>query len=168
MDEDKTLIEINSYKEADNIASETIFKPKKFSKLKSILLSLVIIVILAAIGASYAYFTPTSFVIVKANAEINLKVNRWDKIIDVSSLNTNGGNILGSMKLKYKNINDGLILILSTMEQNNYINALSPDKKDQKISIFISGENINTSTFSNIVRNRKFDLEINQNGTIAN
>lgn len=160
MDEDKTLITISSYKDTENI-----IKPKMFSKLRSILLSLVIIIILGSIGAYYAYFTPTTFVIVKANAEINLKVNRWNKIVDVSSLNKNGDNILASMKLKYKDINEGLILILSTTEKNNYINALSPDKEDQKISIFISGKNIDTSTFSSIVRDRKFDLQINQNGT---
>jgi hypothetical protein len=107
-------------------------------------------------------------VIVDVNASINLKVNRWNKIIGVSSLDGNGNTILIASKLKYTNINQGLILILSTAEQNNYLNALSTDKNKQKVSVFISGDNINTSTFSNIALDRKFNLEINENGTSPN
>lgn len=165
MDKNKRLITIDSYKATGTRESETVFRPKKFAKLKSVLLFLIIIIILGATIFLYAYFTPTAFVIVDANASINLKVNRWNKIIDVSSLNENGNTVLSSAKLKYKNINDGLILILSTAEQNNYIDALSTDNEKQKISVFISGDNINTSSFSNIARNRKFDLQINQNGS---
>ncbi|WP_026882480.1 anti-sigma-I factor RsgI family protein [Clostridium akagii] len=168
MDENKRVITINSYEDSSSSEPDLLPKQKKFTKLKSILLFLIIIIILGAIVSIYAYFTPTSFVIIDANASINLKVNRWNKIIDISSLDGNGNNIITTSKLKYKNINEGLVLILSTAEQNNYINVLSPDEKMKKISVFISGHNINTSYFSSIALDRKFDLDINQNGSSSN
>lgn len=168
MDEDKRLITIDSYKPTDNSQSETVSKPKKFSKIKSILLFIIIIIILSAITILYVYFTPTTYVIIDVNASINLKVNRWNKIIDVSSLDINGTKLMMGTKLKYKNINDGLILILSTAEENNYITPLSTDKIDNELSIFISGNNIDTSSFSNIARDRKFDFQINENGSSSN
>jgi hypothetical protein len=153
-------ISIDSYRTGNN----NNFHKKTFSKLKSILLSILIIISLAIISILHVFFTPTSFVVIDANASINLKVNRWNKIIDASSLSTNGGNILSVSKLKYKDINDGLTLILSTAEEYNYVNSVSNNEQNKQISIFISGNNVDISKFSNLVKSRKLDLQLNENG----
>lgn len=166
MDKDKKLISMDLYKaDTMNDPKNTTSPKKRFSRLKSVLLSILIIIFLATVGMLYVFFTPTSFIVIDVGASINLKVNRWNKIIDVSSLNTKGETILSISKVKYKNIEDGLTLILSNAEEENYINALSSNEQKKQVSVFISGNHLDLSSFSNVAQSRKLDLQLNQSGT---
>lgn len=159
MDENKRLISIDSY-----VNKSTEGAPSKKSRFKSILTYILIIIVLVIVAFSYSFFTSTSFIIIDTNASINLKVNRWNKVIDASALDNNGSNILNSAKVKYKNVNDALTLILSTAEEENYVNSLSKDNTKKQVSVFVSGNDVSLNSFSSIAKARNFNLAVNENG----
>ncbi|MDD3223746.1 MAG: hypothetical protein PHX70_03395 [Clostridium sp.] len=166
MSNNKQLIPIDSYKKSKNIDSnlKKNHAPKKFRKIKTILIYIILTFILFTVGFSYVYFTPTSFVIVDVNTSINISTNRWNKIISASSLNYKGQKILNEINIKYKNIDDGLTLILSDAESNNYINSTSKKDSAKEISVLISGNSLELPVFTKTVKNRNFYLQINNNG----
>lgn len=161
MSNDKHLIPIDSYKKSKNIKSNS---KKKFTKLKAVFIYIVLTFILLTVGFSYIYFTPTSFVIIDVNTSINITTNRWDKIISASSLDYKGKKILKETNIKYKNIDDGLTLILSNAESNNYINSTSKKDSAKEISLLISGSSLDLPNFTRTIKNRNFYLQLNNNG----
>src|ERR1700674_395384 len=52
------------------------------------------IVFLSGGGAAYAYYTPVATIQVSINPSIELKINRFDRIIQSSPINTDGVTLL--------------------------------------------------------------------------
>lgn len=136
----------------------------KNNKLRGPLITLSILVILILIAAYYIYSYSSSLVIIDVGTSINLKVNKWNRIVDASSVTSNGNNILNSKNIKNKNINDALIIILSKAEANNYVNPLDKDELKHRLAVFISGDTLDISKFSDEVKSKKLKLKINENG----
>lgn len=102
-------------------------------------------------GVAYAYYTPTSSITL--NNALKLKLNRWNKIIKALPLNEDGENLLASLDIKNKNINDGLNLI---MEE-------SKSATDQ-ISLEItspSDDSVDLSKFENTLKEKDLNVQIN-------
>lgn len=72
--------------------------------------------------ATYAYYTPTSSVVVDINPSIELKLNRWNRIIKALPLNSDGEKVLSSLNIKHKSVNDGLDSIVEEAKKDNFIN----------------------------------------------
>ncbi|AJA46255.1 hypothetical protein CPAST_c01550 [Clostridium pasteurianum DSM 525 = ATCC 6013] len=156
---DSQTINLEEFKTQKNASSN------KFIKIKRPMAVLSILIIFTIIITYYIYSYTTSLVIVNAGISINLKVNRWNKVIDVSSTNSSGDAIISHNNIKHKNINDALLIILGKAEANNYVNPVDDtNESKKKISILISGNSLDISNFSNIVKEKKFDLTINENG----
>lgn len=136
----------------------------KINKLKGSLITLSILVVLILMIACYLYSYSSSLVIIDVGTSINLKVNKWNRVVNVSSLTSSGNNILHSKNIKNKNINDALIIILSKAEANNYINPLDKNELKHRIDVFISGDTLDLTKFSNEVKSKKLKLKINENG----
>lgn len=137
----------------------------KSTKLRGSLLTISILVILVLMVTYYLYSYSSSLVIINVGTSINLKVNKWSRVVDVSSITSDGNNIVNSKNVKNKNINDALIIILSNAEANNYINPLDKNELKQRIAVFISGDTLDLSKFSDEVKSKKLNLKINENGT---
>ncbi|MFU0825748.1 anti-sigma factor domain-containing protein [Clostridium sp.] len=104
-------------------------------------------------GAAYAYYTPTASVTL--NTDLELKLNRWNKIIKALPLNENGKELLSSMDLENRNVNDGLCLIIEKSEPN--VSKISLDitsKKDKPVDL---------SSFKDSSKEKKLDVQINYN-----
>ncbi|QGU93865.1 anti-sigma factor domain-containing protein [Clostridium bovifaecis] len=86
-----------------------------------------LLVFISTGGIAYAYYTPTASVTL--NTSLELKLNRWNKIIKTAPLNKEGENLLNSLNVKNKNINDGLNLLVEKYEN-----------KEEKISLDITSE----------------------------
>jgi hypothetical protein len=138
---------------------------KKSTKLKEPLIILSIVIILILISTYYVYSYPSSLVILDVNTSITLKVNKWNRVIDVSSISTEGNNILNNEYIKNKNINDTLITILNKAEASNYINPLDKNNLKHKVTVYISGDTIDITRFTNEIKSKKLNLLVNENGT---
>lgn len=102
-------------------------------------------------GIAYAYYTPTASVTL--DKALELKVNRWDKIIETKSLNEEGEKLLKSSKIKNKNINDGLNIIMEESKKNNV--KVSMD-------VTVDGDKtLDLPNFKSLSEKKDTDLEVN-------
>lgn len=141
------------------------------SQSKSIKLILVIVflAIVFVLGKNiYTYFTPSSSVIINLSPTIQIKLNKWDKIIDIKSQNSSGRKILESINLKNKSINNGLQMIFDKAKEINIINKKYIDR-GKSITIFVSIKDSSTSypdlsTFKKYTEARNISCNINYDG----
>lgn len=94
----------------------------------------------------YIYSTPVATVLVNINPSIQLKTNRYSRIISFTALNNDGNKVLKGIKLKNKTLDDGLYLIIKQSQKDNFINDKYMDN-GKKIMVDITSMN-----------NRHFDL----------
>jgi hypothetical protein len=95
-------------------------KETPFFKYASAAASLLLVLLSGT--ASYAYYTPTASVVVDINPSIELKVNRWDRILKTVPLNSDGEKVLSSLDIKNKALSDGLDMIVEEAKKDNFIN----------------------------------------------
>lgn len=131
----------------------------KFSLNKFVAAAACLILSLSICGGAYAYYTPVASVLVKINPSLELKINRWNKILSATSLNSEGKHILDSIKIKNKSINDGLNIILDQAEKQNFINK----EKNSTISLCINSNkdiDLKIAELKSTVKNKNFNLQI--------
>lgn len=117
-------------------------------------------------GTAYAYYTPTSSVIVEINPSIMLKLNMFNRIIGSSPLNADGETVLKEIKIKNKPINDGLKTIVDEAKKDNFIND-NYVKSDKAVTLFVdtkSKNDINLESFQKFMGESGVNLRINSNG----
>lgn len=158
----------------ENNTSKTIYLEKfndknkarlsKYNKIKKLKMILPIIVLFTALIIYYIYSYSSSLMIVDIGPSISLKINKWDRVVDASSVDSLGNTILNENNIKNKNINDALMILLGKAEANNYIDPLDKSGLKNNISIFISGDSLNISKFYNKVKTKQLNLNINDNG----
>jgi hypothetical protein len=127
------------------IYSGEIAKETPFYKYTAAAASLLFVLLSGTV--SYAYYTPTSSVVVDINPSIELKVNRWDRILKTTALNKDGEKVLASLNIKNKVLSDGLDLIVEEAKRDNFINE----------SYIQSGKAI-TVSFENTKSDKKPDI----------
>lgn len=88
-------------------------------------------------GAAYAYYTPTTSVVVDINPSLELKLNRWNKIIKTIPLNETGAQLASSIDIKNKDIDTGLTIILDEAEKEHFINE-DNTKEEQHFSLNVT------------------------------
>ena len=114
----------------------------------------------------YAYYTPTSSIVININPSIELKANRWDRIIKYSALNKDGETILKSISIRNKPLNQGLNLIVEQSKKENFIDE--DYVKDGKIiRLQVSGKgnkSLDLSRFQENVIKSNLNLDVNDNG----
>lgn len=86
-------------------------------------------------STAYAYYTPVASIVVDINPSLELKVNKWNRIIKAAALNEDGQKMLDSLSIKNKTIDDGLSMILEEAEKENFINP--SNKTDINVSLSI-------------------------------
>ncbi|MCY6354905.1 anti-sigma-I factor RsgI family protein [Clostridium sp. ZS2-4] len=115
----------------------------------------------------YYYFTPASTVIVDIPPTIQLKINKWDKIIDVKTFKLSGKNLVDPLKLKNKSINTGLEALITEAKNQKTINDYHIKDKNP-ITIYISNKDnrvIDLVEFDNFMKHQELKYQINTNGT---
>ena len=126
-----------------------------------------LIIFIGGGGTAYAYYTPTATVLVSINPSIEIKINRFDKIIKVSPKNTDGETLLKSMELKNRNIDEALMLVVEQAKKDNFINEnyIAEGKTiSVKISAKDSNKSINIDKFEKVVDENKINTDIDNNG----
>lgn len=131
-----------------------------------ILIACIIVVILLGQNICY-YFTPSATVIVDIPPTIQLKVNKWDKIIDVKTFKLSAQKLVKPIKLKNTSINKGLEAIITEAKNQKAINDIHIKDK-QPITIYISNKDnriIDLVEFDNYMKHQELEYQINNNGT---
>jgi AAA ATPase containing von Willebrand factor type A (vWA) domain len=118
-------------------------------------------------GGGYAYYTPAATIQVSINPQIELKINRFNRIIECSPLNDDGKIILEDMKIKNKNIDDALILVVEEAKKDNFITD-KYNAQGKIISVKISANNsnktININKFEKYIDQSKINSQFDNNG----
>lgn len=139
-------------------------KASVFDNIKLIFSLIAVVLILLAVSAYYIYSIPYTSVVVEANSSINLKLNKWNKVINASALDTNGNTILNDANLKFKDIDDALIIIVNKAEANNFLKSVS-NSQTSSVIVYISGNQLQLPNFYMEAKNKSYDIQINENGT---
>lgn len=131
-----------------------------------ILVACIIAVILLGQNIYY-YFKPSATVIVDIPPTIQLKINKWDKIIDVKTFKSSSKKLVEPLEIKNTYINKGLEAIITEAKNKKVIN----DKhiKDKRpITIYISNKDnriIDLVEFDNFMKHQELKYQVNNNGT---
>ncbi|MEL7598199.1 MAG: hypothetical protein AAGU01_08360, partial [Clostridiaceae bacterium] len=115
----------------------------------------------------YYYFIPSATVIVDIPPTIQLKVNKWDKIIDVKTFKLSAQKLVKPIKLKNTSINKGLEAIITEAKNQKAINDIHIKDK-QPITIYISNKDnriIDLVEFDNYMKHQELEYQVNNNGT---
>ncbi len=120
-------------------------------------------------GSVYAYYTPVSTVVIDTNPIVELKLNRWDRVIEVKALNEDGIKILKKINIKNDSVDKALITILERSEKDKFINQ-DYIKENKIITLDIKGKkDVSLSEFKKEIDKGKLNLVIDRNGaTIFN
>ncbi|MDP4143554.1 MAG: anti-sigma factor domain-containing protein [Bacillota bacterium] len=122
-------------------------------------------------GSAYAYNTPMATVQVNINPSIELKTNRFDRIITATPINGDGETLLKQLKLKNKKIDDALILVINQAKRDKFIND-SYIASGRTITVKVSSKNtektINLDKFEKFIADQKINATINNNGKETN
>lgn len=129
------------------------------------------IVFLSGGGAAYAYYTPVATIQVSINPSIELKINRFDKIIKYTPINADGVTLLQNLKLKNKNIDDALTLVVDEAKKDNFIKD-NYNELGKTISVTISAKGsdkiIKLDKFQEYIAQNKINTKIDDNGKKTN
>ncbi|KAJ53094.1 hypothetical protein CTM_04565, partial [Clostridium tetanomorphum DSM 665] len=114
---------------------------------------------------AYAYFKPVSTIVLTINPSIELKVNRFNKVLKVVGLNNDGKKIINEVNIKNKSIDDALNNILKQAKEDKFIND-SYIKADKTVSLDIQGRNVNITSFKENIIKDKINMDVKVNGEI--
>ena len=115
----------------------------------------------------YYYFSSSSSVIINMPPTIQLKVNKWNKIVEARPTSTSGRNLIKELHLKNLSVNKGLELIVEEATKKDIINKNYIDS-GHALTVYISGkgeQTINLTSFKSYARDRKLNLQINNKGS---
>jgi len=110
-------------------------------------------------SSSYAYYKPVNSLIVKIDDnDAKIQINRFNKIIKVSTTKEESDNVINSLKLKHKDINDGLTQIVNSSKgTNNDNNLLIEIKNNTKDT-----SKIDIEKFKENMKEKKIDYVVNK------
>jgi hypothetical protein len=118
-------------------------------------------------SSSYAYYNPVNSLFVKINnLDTKIQINKFNKIIKVSTTKEESDNVIKSLKLKHKDINDGLTQIVEaskgTNNHNLFVEIKTNTKVESKLNIEKFEENMHKESIDYII-DKKTEDENNLN-----
>lgn len=87
--------------------------------------------LLVLLGGRLLYFTPTAAISIDINPSIELSVNRFDRVIEVTGFNEDGQQFSSALDVKYKNYAQAVEQII----QHDSITALLSDDEIMTITV---------------------------------
>lgn len=106
--------------------------------------------------AAYAYYKPVSTVLLSGSSAIELKSNRFNRVISAKPLDNNGINLMNKVKVNNKLVDDALVDILNEIPKNN----------TETIDMKVTGKSIKVDKFKNSVVNNNLRVKVMQNDKV--
>jgi hypothetical protein len=142
-----------------------VYKPSNYA-LKIFILLMFFICLMASFQYTM-YLKPKLTLVVKMNATVKLKINKYDRIIKVEGINTKGKQSVENLKIKNQSINDGLILLMNRCIEEKFIDEKFI-KSNKRILVYITNNYNNIildlSEFKKHAEKNKLKIIINNNG----
>lgn len=148
-----------------DIYTGTIYSGTALKRVKAIILISVVLLILFGQNL-YFYLIPSATIVVNIPPSIQLKVNKWDRIISVKGLQSSGKNLTDSIKLKNKSLDEGLKLIIETAKSEDVINK-KYIANDNSVTIYVccdENKNIDLIKFDEFMKHESLKYQVNNNG----
>ncbi|QCX33213.1 anti-sigma factor domain-containing protein [Caloramator sp. E03] len=155
-------------KEKLSIGQEYVYKTKGKIIPKQFLIAASIILVLFLSFFYNLYYTVYASVTVSINPEIRLDINRFDRIINAVPLNEDAKKLLSEAKVKYKKLDNGLIIIVNKAKEKKYINSEYYEGNPKSIKLLVDGKNINLTKFYKEIKKQKLNLNTLDIKTIKN
>lgn len=151
----------------EDYAGSVVVKTNIF-KHAAIAASLMFLFITGGGAYAYAYYTPVTSVVVDINPSIELKANRFDKVIKANPLNEDAKVILSEVDLKNQTLDNALNLIVQESKEHNYINDAYIES-GKAITVKIDSKNKNKHfelpKFEQYVNDNDLKVKIKEKGT---
>lgn len=114
----------------------------------------------------YTYNTPVATVLVNINPSIQLKTNRYSRIVSFTALNNDGNKVLKGIKIKNKTLDDGLYLIIMQSQKDNFINDkyIESGKKIMVDITSMNNKHFDLSKSEQYISTSGLNAEINNSG----
>lgn len=102
--------------------------------------------LLIGIGGGWVYYTPTAEISIDINPSIALKINRFNKVIAVSSYNEDGKELADALDVKHMSYDEALNQIL----EGEKIALLLSNDEIMEITVTAEGEEQSAAIFSQV------------------
>lgn len=113
-----------------------------------------------------AYCTPAATIRVDINPSLELKLNRWHRVLSVDALNEDGSKLLSSLHLRNNSLDESLNKIIDEAKRENYINnQYIASGKDITITVEQNKKDIDFdfSAFEQHLKDNHLELQIQNN-----
>jgi hypothetical protein len=134
-------------------------KPVRLPALAAAMLSFIIL------GSGlYTYYTPVAAITIDINPSVELQINRWNRIIKASPLNEDGKKVLSNISVANKSPEQGLEMIVSQAEKENFINE-DYKASDKVISVHVvekKEDQVDLSRFQAVVEKQNLKVTIKE------
>lgn len=140
---------------------------RESNPIKYVIAAVVLFLIFITGKITYIYYTPVATVNVSINPSIELKINSYDKIIKCSPLNNDGKTLLKNIKLKNKNIDTALILVVDEAKNQKFITANYINEGKTilvKVSSINNSKTLKLENFQRYINKNKINTHINNSG----
>jgi len=150
-----------------DIYSSTLATPKKLAVRRIVFLSIIAISILLGINI-YRYFSSSASVVLSIPPTIQLKINKWNKVISVTPTSTPGRTLVANLDLKGNSLDKALQLILEEAKNKNIINK-NYIEGEGVLTIYITNKStthqaIDLTNLKSYLNDRKIKYLINNDG----
>ncbi|KOA18999.1 hypothetical protein CLHOM_27390 [Clostridium homopropionicum DSM 5847] len=150
-----------------DIYSSILATPKRLAVRRIIILSLITVLILVSMNI-YRYFSSSASVVVSIPPTIQLKINKWNKVISVTPTSTPGRNLVERLDLKGASLEKAIQLILEEAKNKNIINK-NYIEGEGSLTIYITNktkkqQDMNLTNLKNYLKDRKIKYLINNDG----
>lgn len=142
-----------------------VYKPSNYA-IKIFILLMLFVCLMAAFQYTM-YLKPKLTLVVKMNASVKLKINKYNRIIKIEGTNTKGKQSLKNLKMKNQLINDGLILLMNKCIKENLIDEKFLTSNERVLVYIVNNYNnteLDLSEFKKHVEKNKLKVIINNNG----
>jgi Anti-sigma factor N-terminus len=150
---------------------------KKNSNIKYFVSAASVFLCVVLAGSSYAYYKPVNSLVVKINdTDTKIQINKFNKIINVSTIKKESDSVVKSLKLKHKDINDGLTKIVESSKGTNnnlFVEIKTNTKIESKLDIEKFKETMQKESIDYIINKKakedkkvKYEKEVKVKNTL--
>ncbi len=135
-------------------------KGKGFKDHKFKISILILLIIMCGIVISWQYTKPTTVLVIDATTKIKVKVNTFNRVIDIESNQAIGNKIIDKIDVVDKNLDKALSIVIESLHKEEIIS-------DKGVVITISGEPIKYDAISkteDYIFVNNLEVRFNNNG----
>lgn len=114
-------------------------------------------------GVAYGYYKPITSIVLDINPSLELKANKWNRIIKTLPLNDDGEKLLTSLNVKNKSVDEALSVIIDEAENEHFIDTTKDKVSQQTISLNITSSRDSSIDVANLNKFKSAAKEKNLN-----